>query len=133
MASLNLIKLCVGIDTYAKLLDYEKDRGPIYYIHTRNRPVRAAEILGQGSLYWVIAGFIMCRRPIVDFKTEMSDGRPMTYIGLENRPIATIAQPRRAFQGWRYLLAQDAPADIEEGATALPEDLRRELAEKGLL
>ena len=141
MTQLHLMKLCVGIDTHNDLLAYEKSRESVYYIHTRNRPVRADEIISQGSLYWVIKGQIICRRVIVDMKTTMLEGRPMTYIGLDKRPIATFPQPRRAFQGWRYLKDEDAPRDRDEGpdnlqdslTDDLPEHLRRELAEKGLL
>lgn len=45
-------------------------------------------------------------------------------------------QPRRAFQGWRYLTSTDAPADISSnssGIMSLPVELRRELADLGLL
>jgi hypothetical protein len=45
--------------------------------------------------------------------------------------------PRRAFQGWRYLSAEDAPADLAEGRgrdlDQMPAKMRRELAELGLL
>ena len=46
-----------------------------------------------------------------------------------------MARPRRAFQGWRYLEAKDAPADLAKtkGAKDLPEALQRELASLGLL
>jgi hypothetical protein len=46
-----------------------------------------------------------------------------------------VARPRRAFQGWRYLEAQDAPPDLRKtkGAENLPEALQRELAALGLL
>ncbi len=50
--------------------------------------------------------------------------------------MRTDWQPRRAFQGWRYLKPPDAPADIREGDASLfavPPVLRRELAELGLL
>ena len=42
----------------------------------------------------------------------------------------------RAFQGWRYLKAEDAPADLatrDGGLMSLPPELRRELADLGLL
>ena len=45
-------------------------------------------------------------------------------------------RPYRPFQGWRYLVAKDAPRDIDlkSGDLALmPDDMRRELAELGLL
>ena len=41
-----------------------------------------------------------------------------------------------AFQGWRYLTVTDAPRDLDRaapGAKAMPEALRRELRELGLL
>jgi hypothetical protein len=43
--------------------------------------------------------------------------------------------PRRAFQGWRYLLAQDAPIDMPRGAGGkdMSEKMRRELAQLGLI
>jgi hypothetical protein len=49
-----------------------------------------------------------------------------------------LVQPRpfRAFQGWRYLEAKDAPADLDRaapGARNMPEQMRRELRELGLL
>ena len=45
-------------------------------------------------------------------------------------------QPKRPFQGWRYLAAKDAPDDLEqggEGFAELPAAFRRELADLGLL
>jgi hypothetical protein len=48
--------------------------------------------------------------------------------------IKVAPRPYRAFQGWRYLKAEEAPADLGEGgAAALPEELRRTLGELGLL
>jgi hypothetical protein len=44
--------------------------------------------------------------------------------------------PRRAFQGWRYLTPDDAPAALGRGDKALadlPPKMRRELAELGLI
>jgi hypothetical protein len=45
-------------------------------------------------------------------------------------------RPWRAFQGWRYLPAKDAPRDLTRmgaGLRALPEEMRRELRDLGLL
>ena len=50
--------------------------------------------------------------------------------------MPTEWQPRRAFQGWRYLKPTDAPADLGKGredCVEMPPKLRRELAELGLL
>lgn len=46
--------------------------------------------------------------------------------------IATVPQPRRAFQGWRYFETKDAPPDLATGDAAnLPQDLARQLREIG--
>jgi hypothetical protein len=45
-------------------------------------------------------------------------------------------RPYRAFQGWRYLTDKDAPPDLDRvarGAANMPEPMRRELRELGLL
>jgi len=47
-----------------------------------------------------------------------------------------VAQRRtQRIEGWRYLAAKDAPPDIaaDKAAKNLPEDLRVELSELGLL
>jgi len=54
------------------------------------------------------------------------------------QPKLVLVEPRpwRAFQGWRYLAAKDAPRDLDRaaaGAKHMPEALRRELRELGLL
>jgi hypothetical protein len=54
---------------------------------------------------------------------------------MEPRLILTQFQPKRPFQGWRYLKAADAPADLKTGGNlqAMPEDMRRDLTELCLL
>ena len=50
--------------------------------------------------------------------------------------MRTEWQPRRPFQGWRYLKPNEAPADLGHGRTGwaeMPPKLRQELAELGLL
>jgi hypothetical protein len=52
--------------------------------------------------------------------------------------VVVLVEPRshRAFQGWRYLAPRDAPRDVGKtarGAATMPETLRRELRELGLM
>ena len=54
------------------------------------------------------------------------------------QPKLVLVEPRlwRAFQGWRYLAATDAPRDLDRaapGARDMPEAMRRELRDLGLL
>jgi hypothetical protein len=143
---LHLIKLCVGCDSVNDLKDWirerlqeKKRRGqkPEHIHTTRMMPKRADELVDGGSLYWVIRGEVLCRerirelRPIVD-----KEGIGRCQLVLDGKVVLTEPRPFRAFQGWRYLAAKDAPKDIaraEAGATRMPEELRRELRGLGLL
>jgi len=125
-----MVKLCVGAESLDDLLAWEKERGAISYIHTRNRPTRWEELLDGGSLYWIIKGIILCRREIASFTFDETSSR--WVIGLHTRNILTEAQPRRPFQGWRYLKASDAPRDIDDIDTDLPPEMAKALKEAGV-
>ena len=93
--------------------------------------------LDGGSLFWVIRGEILCRerilavRPFVD-----KDGIGRCRLVLDGKLVLTEPRPYRAFQGWRYLAVKDAPKDLDRaapGAAKMPEGLRCELRELGLL
>ncbi len=132
MGDIHIVKLCVGAESVEDLLGWEKARGEVYTIHTRNRPTRANELLDGGSLYWVIKGVIACRREIVSFTFNDSKENPQWHIGLRNKHIATEAMPKRPFQGWRYLKAADAPRDIASGYADLSPELAKALKEAGV-
>lgn len=132
MSDIHIVKLCVGTDSVEDLLLWEQRQGEVAYIHTRNMPARHAELLSGGSLYWVIKGIILCRRRIVSFDAMGDKTNPVCRIGLSTAHIATHAQPRRPFQGWRYLMAADAPGDLADGDEALPPELARALKEAGV-
>lgn len=121
--ALHLIKLCVGVSEVGELADWAKQRRPI--VHTRQTPKRAAEILEGGSLYWVIKGQVLVRQSILAIDTIEEGPASRCEILLEQTPYRTAPQPRRAFQGWRYLTATDAPVDLSNDAG---EDLPAELA-----
>ena len=144
--ALNLIKLCVGCDSIQELEGWIKQRmkekrkrgEKLEHIHrTRMAPKRAAELVDGGSLYWVIRGEIACRQRIRDLRPfRDKDGVGRCGIVLEPKVVPVDPRPFRAFQGWRYLAARDAPPDLEKaapGTKALPEKLRRELRELGLM
>ena len=132
--ALHLIKLCVGCDSVEELRAWraERDRrGVPPIVPTRQTPKRAAELLEGGSLYWVIKGVILVRQPIVKIVTLESGVQPCR-IDLGPELILTAPQPRRPFQGWRYLDAKDAPPDLPTGEGAeMPQDLARQLREIG--
>jgi hypothetical protein len=62
------------------------------------------------------------------------EGVPRCHLVYDKEIVLVSPRPRRAFQGWRYLEAKDAPGDIRKGrGGGLPDKLQRELAELGLL
>ncbi len=144
--ALNLVKLCVGVSAVEELqawIDYrleEKRRKGVESVQshtTRMIPKRKDELLDGGSLYWVIKGNIQVRQHLADIRPFVDpQGIRRCDLVMEPRLILTEWQPRRAFQGWRYLKPEDAPRDIgasSNGVNALPPDLRVELSNLGLL
>lgn len=143
--ALNLIKLCVGCDGIEDLEDWiamklderRRAREPVEHFHTtRMVPTRATEITDGGSLYWVIKGNVQCRQLITEVRPFTDDdGIGRCRLILDPVVVPTHWQPRRAFQGWRYLQQADAPADIggRSAILEMPPQLRRDLAELGLL
>lgn len=143
---LHLIKLCVGCDSIEDL------RGSVertaarkraaglaeHYVHTtRMIPKRTDELVSGGSLYWVIRGNVQCRQEIADIEPFVdSGGVSRCRLKLAPVVVATFRQPRRPFQGWRYLDSKDAPRDLDygdPGIADLPAELQQQLADLGLL
>jgi hypothetical protein len=137
--ALNLIKLCVGVSEVQELEHWVREaragRDTLDHV-TRMFPKRCAEIVPGGSLYWVIRGLILCRQPIAQFvPVKGADGIERCRIDFKAKIIPVHPAPRRAFQGWRYLAAGDAPSDLPKSmaASGLTQKMRRELSELGLL
>ena len=140
---MHLIKLCVGISS-VRYLEQQRDKRLVavegmegeFHVHrTRMRPKRGGEIVGRGSLFWVIKGAIRCRQPVVGLISTIDhNGKTCCDIVLQPELTRTVPLPRRAFQGWRYLSDADAPADLnpDTGNDNDP-DLAMELAELGLI
>lgn len=143
---MHLQKLCVGVENIEGLqawIDFRADqarsagRAPEQFHTTRATPKQRDAILQGGSLYWVIKGVMQARQHIVDLRPRVGeDGITRCDIVLEPRIIKTQLRPRRAFQGWRYLKPEDAPADLRtlnEAEEEMPLEMRTELLELGLL
>jgi hypothetical protein len=143
---LHLIKLAVGAESLADLREWiaermaeaKRRRAPLRHAHvTRMAPKRTEQVLDGGSLYWVVKGMISARQPILGLEPFVdADGIGRCKIWLGETVVAVAPRPMRAFQGWRYYQAKDAPPDIDEaqpGFAAMPEGMRRELASLGLL
>ena len=100
--------------------------------NTRQTPKRGAECLEGGSLYWVMRGAVLCRQPILAIDTIGEGPASRCEIVLGPEIVLTEPQPRRAFQGWRYLTAADAPADLTASNDGeMPIELARKLREVG--
>jgi hypothetical protein len=137
--ALNLIKLCVGVSEIEEIEHWVREaksgRDTLDHV-TRMFPRRREEIVPGGSLYWVIRGLILCRQPIADLvAVKGADGIDRCRIVFRPRIIPVFPVPRRAFQGWRYFEAADAPRDLPKGAAikGMTMKMRRELSDLGLL
>jgi hypothetical protein len=143
---LHLVKLCVGVDDIDDLAGWQKKRRaqqraagkrPVTRHVTRMTPRRAAEILDGGSLYWVIKGVIRVRQRIIGVNPGyVHEGESKCELRLDPRLVRVVPRAMRAFQGWRYLEAVDAPVDLAElgaGAAEMPPGMAEELRSLGLL
>ena len=143
---LNIIKLAVGIEDIEhlsavqerKLADEKAKRGneARLWHRTRHAPRRAEELLDGGSMYWVIKGRVAARQRLIGFEKETDEeGRKFCFIQLDTELVPTTSRRHRAFQGWRYLKADDAPPDQpkRQSKEDFPPEMAAELRELGLL
>lgn len=142
----HLIKLCVGASSIDDLAEWQahclrvaqaKGR-PGELLHVTRQTPRRVGVGAGSSLYWVIKGFVTVRQKLIALRElEGSDGITRCAFVLAPELIPTELQPRRPFQGWRYLDAADAPRDLSAAAQAyaahMPAGMRRQLAEMALL
>jgi len=134
---LNLLKLAVGIDDIDQLRQIREARAAERggnWVYTRNYPRRAPEVLAGGSIYWVIRGQICARQRVIGFRSERDDnGRRYCLIDVDAKLVATLSRTWRPFQGWRYLLAEDAPLDRSAPAQLPPDRMLADLRALGLI
>lgn len=132
---LHLTKVAFGaasVEALAARLESRGRDGPVF-LTTRYLPKRHEEIVGQGSLFWIIKHQLIARSSILHFG-EAEGGRVAIHI--DPRAILVQARPKRAHQGWRYLEAADAPVDLGNdagGLEAMPPMLVGRLAELALI
>jgi hypothetical protein len=145
---LHIVKLCVGAESIEDLANWQKSRvtaqkaagvkRPRIFHTTFQSPKRQDEVLDGGSLYWVIKGVVLVRQKIIGFDTGQKDnGSPCCLFILDPELVTVRPIPRRPFQGWRYLTADEAPSDVKLGSkddiAEMPPHVRKELAALGLL
>jgi hypothetical protein len=144
--ALHLIKLCVGAYSIRDLEEWIEERlaekrrkrqTPEHVHTTRMVPTRTSELVNGGSLYWVIRGEVSCRQRLLAIRRfNDREGVRRCRLVLEPKVVPVVPRPRGPFQGWRYLAAEDAPPDLGrsgKGLARLPEEMRRELRDLGLL
>ena len=141
-AHVNILKLSVGTESVEGLERWQR-RPQVHSASGRPRhvtrmwPRREAEIVAGGSIYWVIKGLVLARQRIVGLEEVVrEDGVRRCGLVLDPALVRTAPQPRRPFQGWRYLAPEDAPRDLAPGRAeepALPPSLAAALAEIGVL
>ena len=134
---LHLLKLAVGIDDVDQLRRIRAARAAERggsWVYTRNHPRRAAEVLAGGSIYWVIRGHIRVRQLVRGFHSERDDnGRRFCLIQVDDELVPTLPRAWRAFQGWRYLATEDAPADRSDRGKPPSDRMLAELRVLGLI
>jgi hypothetical protein len=121
---------CAGYDALRERIAGRAEQGAVQLV-TRFRPTRHAELIG-GSLFWIIKHRLVARQELLGFH-DSEDGRCL--IELDAALIPVLGRPRRAHQGWRYLDANDAPADLGSGSgvSTLPNALLQELSALALV
>ena len=75
---------------------------------------RSRSSLAGGSLYWVFKGLVLARQRILGARAAATapTASRAAPIRLDPEVVRTVPQPRRPFQGWRYLRPEDAPRDL---------------------
>jgi hypothetical protein len=141
--TLHLQKLAVGIadpDHLARVQAgraFRRDGRTLVPGWTRRAPTRADALLAGGSIYWVVKGTMRVRQRLVGLETDADDGgREFCRMLLDPELVPVIPTPRKPFQGWRYLRAEDAPPDLAAaggGAAEMPGEMLSELRALGLL
>jgi hypothetical protein len=144
--TIHILKLCVGCDSIEDLASWQRRRlatlrqtdPKAELMHVTRQTPRRDGFRPGSSIYWVIGGYIRVRQVIRGLReVRGTDGILRCGLALHPQLFATEPMPRRAFQGWRYLAADEAPADLASSAgeahEAMPPSMRLELIELRLI
>lgn len=134
---LHLIKLAVGVpslEAFEARMAARRQAGEGMAIRTRSLPKRAEQVIATGSLYWVVTGLVAIRQRVLAIEEDTyADGSRCARIDLDLDAVRVAPQRMRPFQGWRYLEAAKAPADLANltvsGLEALPPEVFSKLRE----
>ena len=131
MPPLHLTKVAFGCRTVESLEKRVAARthGGEMRVATRMRPKRMDELIG-GSLHWIVKHRLIGRQRILRFE-DRKDGRIDIVLSGELELIPPA--PKRAHQGWRYLVEDDLPVDAGDGLAELPPRLYIQLAALALV
>ncbi len=143
---LHLIKLCVGCNSIADLEEWIEEkphshrrlRRTYEQTHTtRMVPKRVDELLAADpSIGSSAARSPAVRRSSISGPSPTQDGIGRCHLVLEPVVVPVEPRPFRPFQGWRYLGARTRLATSGTARATLaemPEEMRRELADLGLI
>lgn len=139
--TVHIRKLSVGTESVESLMEWQafrlRQNGKLRHV-TRTMPKRRDEVLAGGSIYWVIKGVMLARQRIIDLEELVDDeGERRCGIVIDPEMVRVVPRPHRPFQGWRYLKAEEAPADLHsgtgDGTEDMPAEMLSELKELGLL
>ena len=140
---IHLLKPALGCASPREIYERQQPRAfrfegqEAVWAYTKRKPVREAELLAGGALYWVIQNRIACRQSFIGLGEGLfDDGSPYTKLILTSEIVLTHPLPYKSFQGWRYLKPENAPADLyafDPVAEEPPEEMAAELKSLGLL
>lgn len=142
---IHLMKVAVGASNLDSIKAYQNTRLTDYngrqvtWITTRNRPKQELDLLNGGSIYWILRNKFIGHQRIIGLESDInSEGKKFCRLFLDPELHATAPKPQQGFQGWRYLKAEDAPADLENGETItgfseMPQEMIKDLQDMGLV
>jgi hypothetical protein len=143
--TLHLLKTAAGLQEIDQLIArqapylFRREGRVATWAYTRYMPKQAADILESGgSIYWILKNRVMVRQKILGFEMAEDASDKWCQIIVDPQLYLTVAKPKRAIQGWRYLQDKDAPKDrgpyfAGQSDNEPPPAMAQELRAAGLL